>query len=1226
MRSGCRGISVLVMATLMWSAEVYAQEAVAGELDQLAERVAGAEHPAEALAAAHQMGNYRTFMAPQEFAARLTALADETDVATVQFVLRRLAARSLLEISDDSEFGGNDGFADAQSCLVNWDLVGPFENASMQGFYDRLPPEEGAPGPYSGRLVEIDWRGLGDAHHLCSYQLGSRVHPATSAVTYLATTVEVDEEKTGQLLVGSRSAYRIWVNGEPLGQRTGEFGLGLDGEGWPVKLNAGSNEILVKLGSSGQGGLSWIARLVDEDGGPMPGLVARASRPVEEVAQFVEEQEQQLSPGGARALIEDAIRPEQPEAVQLWAAHLWQNLFTDDAATPWRDVADRLEPLIDRFSPREILVLAELYEEHWKRQALLDGAVARDGDDELVRLKRARERGGGRTHLEWDAQRRELEQLVEENPRFLMAILDLTGWYERHEGWPRALRTLERWDSQDRESTPEWLRMAATLQEQSGDAHEARRLRARTAEITQLSGTFGWQLVREAVSGGENEEALRRVQTYREYAPWSRSWGLQEIMLRRAGGELDEALAILDSLIEEAPGDATLRERRAELLVASGQPDLAMEAVEDAIALRPQATRLQEYLEHLQPESDRFYEPWVVTELRELDEETPKGAQSYDFLVDQRIHRVSSNGLGRQFVQRAHRVIADEGINGARSIRITHRRGDDRVEVLGVRVYKADGTISEDFNQWRTTASQRGTTTYNDSAYVNLRANNVDVGDIVEFRYLIHQVANENFRGDYFGNVAYIQRTRPVALSRYAVIHPLEWQLYFREPTLEHRRWENSLPGGDPLDGEKVTAFELRNLPRVFTESNQPGHADVYDHIMVSNKENYDEIGRWWWNLIEEQLVVDDAIRAQVAELTGHLDTEAAKVEAIYDFVARNTRYLHMGLGIHGWKPYRTSTVLRNRYGDCKDKSALLKVMIEEAGIEANMVLVRTRRLGAVGDFPASMHVFNHAVTYVPSMDLYLDATAEFNGPYELTSMDQGAQALIIHDGGKTEWTTMPIDSPDDNLMRQVLDVDLSGELPVITGRVEAHGAHAVSFRRSLEDEERRNEQFERQLARTFPGVQLIEAEYENLNDLHAPTEIRYTAEAPGILRGAQDSRSFYPFAAPRDLLGAYARESTRNQDRTIRVPFANEAEIRYRLPEGTGIERVPDPTVVESPFGEMRVDYQSVDGELLVDIRYSFAVQRVSVADYPEFRRFVGEMHEALNETIRLIGEEVHQ
>ena len=57
-----------------------------------------------------------------------------------------------------------------------------------------------------------------------------------------------------------------------------------------------------------------------------------------------------------------------------------------------------------------------------------------------------------------------------------------------------------------------------------------------------------------------------------------------------------------------------------------------------------------------------------------------------------------------------------------------------------------------------------------------------------------------------------------------------------------------------------------------------------------------------------------------------------------------NTRYVALEFGIHGYKPYRVSQVLSRRFGDCKDKASLLMVLLREVGVEAELVLLRTRR------------------------------------------------------------------------------------------------------------------------------------------------------------------------------------------------------------------------------------------------------------------------------------------
>ena len=356
--------------------------------------------------------------------------------------------------------------------------------------------------------------------------------------------------------------------------------------------------------------------------------------------------------------------------------------------------------------------------------------------------------------------------------------------------------------------------------------------------------------------------------------------------------------------------------------------------------------------------------------------------------------------------------------------------------------------------------------------------------------------------------------------------------------------------------------------------------------------------------------------------MTDGLDTEDQKIRAIHNYVVKNTRYLHVGLGIHGWKPYRTTTCFRNRYGDCKDKASLLKVMLEEAGIDAKLVLVRTRRLGHVDDFPASMHVFNHAITYVPSKDLFLDGTAEFNGTRELTPMDQGAQALVVDDGGDAEFMTLPVDGPRDNLMRRELSVDLTGDEPVANGRVVAHGQNAVYYRKTLEDPERRDEVFEKQLADLYPGATLESATYQNLSDLEKPVEITFSFTGGRLERSNEGGGYVYPYGSPKDLLSAYAKQAFRNQDLTIRVPFENHTTMTYQLGDARAFDDVPENVDIDTKFGSVKIDYRRTGNDLEIDIRYSIDVQRVSVEDYSAFREFTSEMTSALNETVELTSE----
>ena len=231
--------------------------------------------------------------------------------------------------------------------------------------------------------------------------------------------------------------------------------------------------------------------------------------------------------------------------------------------------------------------------------------------------------------------------------------------------------------------------------------------------------------------------------------------------------------------------------------------------------------------------------------------------------------------------------------------------------------------------------------------------------------------------------------------------------------------------------------------------------------------------------------------------------------------------------------------------------------------------------------------------------------------------MDQGARALIVQDGGKTKWVKLPVDKSSANRLAHDMEVDLRGDTPKVKGKVIAHGANAVYYREALQDPERRDEVFEKQLAAVFPGAKLATAKYQNLADLERPTVIEYEMAGGQLTRTDGDREYVLPAGSPKDLLKNYAQQSTRTQDLTIRLPFSNNTKIRYVLKESNTIKRLPKDATISSRFGKVQIAYKKIPKGLAVDVEYSIDTQRVKVEDYPEFRQFLVDATTALNASI---------
>lgn len=131
--------------------------------------------------------------------------------------------------------------------------------------------------------------------------------------------------------------------------------------------------------------------------------------------------------------------------------------------------------------------------------------------------------------------------------------------------------------------------------------------------------------------------------------------------------------------------------------------------------------------------------------------------------------------------------------------------------------------------------------------------------------------------------------------------------------------------------------------------------------------------------------------RRLVQRLSGpaeRIDSTKA-VSTVLEWISNNVQYQVRRLGAPESFAMRTpDETIRRKTGDCKDLALLLKVMLDAFGLDSRSVIVSTEHELDMST-PAKVLV-NHVITYVPSLDAYVDATV---ASYGLNS----AAALIGH-------------------------------------------------------------------------------------------------------------------------------------------------------------------------------------------------------------------------------------
>ena len=183
--------------------------------------------------------------------------------------------------------------------------------------------------------------------------------------------------------------------------------------------------------------------------------------------------------------------------------------------------------------------------------------------------------------------------------------------------------------------------------------------------------------------------------------------------------------------------------------------------------------------------------------------------------------------------------------------------------------------------------------------------------------------------------------------------------------------------------------------------------------VQYTTFRSWPQVGRWWWELARGRMSPDESVKAEAARLVQGQTTPLEKLRALHSFVALKVRYFSVAFGAGRMQPRPAAEVLASRYGDCKDKHALLAALAASVGIEVRPALVTSRATSLVDETPAPDQ-FDHVVSVArlgesPSDWRWLDSTAALAPAGYLLPTVRGKKALLLDpvEGGRL------VDTPD---------------------------------------------------------------------------------------------------------------------------------------------------------------------------------------------------------------------
>jgi hypothetical protein len=172
------------------------------------------------------------------------AFAASRDIDQVKEIARRLREA---ELSTDT--------ATHLGFILNWDLIGPFDNTDKSGFDVAYPPESGIAleQRYPGKTGPVSWKPHTTTDDYGAVNLNEALGKAMGAIAYAHAEFVSDSERDVELRLGSINANKVWLNGELLtANHVYHAGVLIDQYVGRGKLKEGKNTILVKIAQNEQ--------------------------------------------------------------------------------------------------------------------------------------------------------------------------------------------------------------------------------------------------------------------------------------------------------------------------------------------------------------------------------------------------------------------------------------------------------------------------------------------------------------------------------------------------------------------------------------------------------------------------------------------------------------------------------------------------------------------------------------------------------------------------------------------------------------------------------------------------------------------------------------------------------------------------------------------------------------------------------------------------------------
>jgi tetratricopeptide (TPR) repeat protein len=1076
--------------------------------------------------------------------------------------------------------------------IKDWQIVGVFENISGMGFdMDYAPinypePNSVFKNKYNADVKWFPAKGYGRGEWIRFWYYFN----VKNSIVFAQTFVRSDSNMTVQANLGVSGSVKMWTNDQLNYKEEEELNNGQNSYIFEIKLKKGWNRLLLQMGASENTSSNFFLTLTDFDGNYLQNV------------SYSNEFHQYEKVGGENiktienphlTYLKEKVA-ENPDDIAYDLALLTNAYYTSNF-----DQMNQVREKIKILFPASLisyLVDRDYY-------AMKDNATLFKKTIEEIR--KMTDKFPPALEYLWSEENenqniQELKKLykkMKDQPKYFskatllqkQMIIDIqNGDYQ--EAFKKAFEGYE-----DYPNSVDFLSIVLSYYIEGTKQHEL----AIGALEDYLDENYNLELLIALssfhINYGDFDDGVEVLEDNQELFPYSTKIYEQLSDIYYGQNQYKEAAKYMKKCLEFAPYYSYFYQSLANIYQQDGNKSAAKENYQKAIDYYPlnyDSRRKLTLLDNKKSLFKRMGEPNLDSIYNNT--ETPQD-ENISVLHNEVKSIAYENGGFEQKHYMLYKALNSQGVDMLKEYSISGY-GNQRFSIEEAKLIKPDGSQIE--------AEENGT---------YLVFPGMEVGDAIKVVYQ-QWTYNGYTLTNHFWDTFYMGFGYPGVTSKYTLA--LEGDKEFNYQLVNN---DTLKPVTSKIDKFKTYTWELKNIKEFKSESYMPELADVASVLYVSSIPDWKFIVDWYTGLTKNRIKEDESVTRKLNELVSEDLAPIEKVKKAYNYILEDIRYSSVSFRQSGYIPQKSKKLIDERLGDCKDLSTLLVNFCNEIGVDANLVLVKTRDNGMNSLALPSVN-FNHCAVEInhAGKKYFVETTNEHLSFGNISENMIDQQILPI----KTETTSIESLKGDISTVPNKVHRDTKINIGMVESLVEKlskkYGGRASGMRSSYKylNEEEKYEAMEKAIIDGDPSLELKELNFiTGLDEVTDSIVYEYKYTMPSNLLEVGDmlvynlewTDKFYST----DVVASKKRDTPIELYKYTNTEIETE-EVELILPENYIASELPDNVIISNDLFEYKQEFKSGQSKIYCKRYFKFKKRLIEPQEYSKFKKGIEQIVKA--------------